>query len=108
MNVTLWEVVQNIQNNTMKNIFNFLRSLKSKLTIDNCFDGFFGAFLAVISLFLYYQFSCLPLIVVVAFPVVLSVLNEFVNMYCGEKYFSFIDVAFRSIIPILLYLTILL
>ena len=87
----------------MKNLFNFLRSLKSKLTIDNCFDGFFGGILAVIALYFHYILS-IPLIFVAIIPIVLSELNEFVNMYCGEKYFSFVDVFFRSIIPILLYL----
>jgi hypothetical protein len=88
----------------IKYLLNKLRSIKDNFTKDNYFDGFFGGVLALISLELYFAISWVPFYAILVFPFIFSVINEFINMWQGEKYFSFRDVFLRTIIPLLLFL----
>ena len=91
--------------NIIKIFFIYLHKIKSNLTIDNCFDGFLGGLLAVISLLIYYKIH-MSVFIIFVFPLLFSIINELINMWLGEKSFSYSDVAFRCIIPLLLFLVV--
>jgi len=86
----------------MKQLINKLRELKNKPTKDNYFDIAFGAVLACVGLWIYLNTEDMDKFIVVAFPFLISFLNEVVNAI-DSKRFGWIDVALRTLVGIVLY-----
>lgn len=89
----------------VKNLLNKVRSLKQKLSHDNLFDIAFGAILALIGLSLYRYADWAKLSIIIV-PFLVSWVNELINKLQGAK-FCRIDLGFRCIIGIILYLIII-
>lgn len=83
-----------------------VRSLKQKLSHDNLFDIAFGAILALIGLYLYLNIVDMDKLIIIAFPLLVSWFNELINTWQGAK-FGWIDLGFRCLIGIILYLIII-
>jgi len=90
----------------IKQIVSWLRELKNKPAKDNYFDVAFGAILACIGLLLYLNTEDMDKFIVIAFPFLISFLNEVVNAIESKK-FGWIDVALRTLIGIIMYLIII-
>jgi hypothetical protein len=81
---------------------NKARSLKQKLSHDNLFDISLGAILALIALYWYMNDSDMSKLIVIAFPALVSLFNELVNVWQGAK-MGLADIMFRLLIPTALY-----
>lgn len=87
-------------------LINKVRSLKQKLSHDNLFDIALGAILALIGLYLYLNIADMDKLIIIALPLLVSWVNELVNKLQGAK-FGWIDLVFRCLIGIILYLIII-
>lgn len=90
----------------IKQVIDYVRNLKYKLTHDNLFDMSFGAILACVGLWLYLNVADMDKLIIIVVPALLSFLNESLNMACGQRKIMWIDIFFRCLIGVMLYLVI--
>ena len=66
----------------LKQILEYIRNLKQKLTHDNLFDMSFGALLACVGLYFYLNVVDMDKLIIIIVPAVFSFLNEVYNVMC--------------------------
>ena len=91
----------------IKQVLEYIRNLKQKLTHDNLFDISFGALLACVGLFFYVNTPDMDKLIIVVVPFFFSFLNEIYNSWCGQKGIMWKDIFFRIIISLIIYFIIL-
>ena len=87
----------------IKQVIDYVRNLKYKLTHDNLFDMSFGAILACIGLWLYLNVVDMNKLIIIVVPFLFSFLNEILNIAWGQRKIMWIDIFFRCIVSIVIY-----
>lgn len=87
----------------IKQVIDYVRNLKHKLTHDNLFDMSFGSILACIGLWLYLNIADMDKLIIIVVPALFSFLNETLNITCGQRKIMWIDIFFRCVISIVIY-----
>ena len=91
----------------LKQILEYIRNLKQKLTHDNLFDMSFGALLACVGLYFYLNVVDMDKLIIIVVPALFSFLNEVYNVMCGQRTVMLKDIFFRCIIGVIIYFIIL-
>ena len=87
----------------LKQILNWIRNLKQKLTHDNLWDISFGAALACVGLWLYLNVINMDKLIIIVIPALLSFLNELLNLWQGQKGIKFFEIGLRCFIATVIY-----
>ena len=86
-----------------KQILNWIRNLKQKLTHDNLWDISFGAALACVGLWLYLNVIDMDKLIIIVIPAILSFWNELLNLWQGQKGIKFFEIGLRCFIATVIY-----
>ena len=91
----------------LKQILEYIRNLKQKLTHDNLFDMSFGALLTCVGLYFYMNVVDMDKLIIIVVPALFSFLNDVYNVMCGQRTVMWKDIFFRCIIGVIIYFIIL-